>query len=74
MNRRRVVGMFLLLATLAVAPAFAYTDCFSYYYTMCDVYECCTSRCTECDFYAPDGTPQGYILSCTDEGCVPKGN
>jgi hypothetical protein len=74
MNRRRVVVMFLLLATLAVAPAFAYTDCYSYTYTVCDPIECCTSRCYECDFYAADGTPQGYVLQCTDEGCLPRGN
>jgi hypothetical protein len=74
MSSKRVLMMFLLLASLAAAPAVAYTDCFTYHYTVCDDHECCTQNCHECDFYAPDGTPQGYILSCTEEGCVPRVN
>jgi hypothetical protein len=69
----RVVGLVLVLGTAAAAPALAYEECYSYRTTICDNYECCTSRCTECDYYSPNGDFLGYAQWCSDEGCLPRG-
>ena len=71
---RKVLAGFLLLGLGAVAPAFAYTKCFTYKIVVSTPQEICTSICTECDFYSATGVELGYIDSCTDAGCISKEN
>jgi len=68
----KVLGAVLLLALTAVAPAFAFTKCFTYKVIVDTPSEICTSLCTECDFYSATGVELGYIVSCNDLGCIPK--
>ena len=69
---RKVLAASLLLGFGAVAPAFAYSKCFSYKVIVETPDEICTSLCTECDFYSATGVELGYIESCSDLGCIPK--
>jgi hypothetical protein len=69
-----VVAAVFLLAPGAVVPALAYTQCFSFTVRVCDDYQCCSSRCTQCNYYAANGDWQGEVDWCNDIGCVPKAN
>jgi hypothetical protein len=68
----KALALFSLLALAAVAPASAYTKCFSYKVIVSTPSEVCTSLCTECDFYSATGVELGYIESCNDLGCISK--
>jgi hypothetical protein len=70
---RRAMFAVLMLALGALAPALATTQsCFHYTVRMCSGGNCCTSNCTECDYYGPNGEDQGYIVWCTDGFCQPE--
>jgi hypothetical protein len=65
-----VVTAVLLLAAGAVAPALGTMKCFSFIVRVCDNYQCCSSRCTQCNYYDANGDWLGESDWCSDIGCT----